>query len=140
MPSKSSAPASAAGRTTPTRRSPAVILGLLILLAAAAWPTAVAAHGDTANGCTGVPDRGPGFDFHDICDRHDHCYRFRPHGDSRAARKLCDRTFLDEMRDHCKDRRLRHRIPCEIVAYTYYAGVRTLGSTYWAKGEASSLG
>ncbi len=97
------------------------------------------AHGRAANGCTGVPDSGYGFEFHHLCDRHDRCYRTRPYGSSSAGRRSCDRVFRAQMLWYCR----RHRAPsakrtaCRAVAAAYYGGVRALGHRYWA-GEAAT--
>lgn len=84
--------------TYPVRIGSALVLGLGMLLAGA--PVAGAAsftegassvapsqltakHGDA---CTGVPDSGPGFDFHEPCHRHDDCYDNPPRGRTHDGR------------------------------------------------------
>ena len=101
-----------------------------------------AAHGVEANGCTGVPDSGYGFNFHSVCDRHDHCYRDKPYGIDSAGRKQCDRVFRSAMLDYCD----RHRrwssedLSCRTVAQIYYGGVRVLGGPAWDSSGDARLG
>ncbi len=93
-----------------------------------------AAHGVDTNGCTGVPDSGYGFDFHDACDHHDRCYATKPYGTSSAGRSACDQVFLNDMLSYCSRYSVWSGpgIACRTVARTYYVGVRVLGYPFWA--------
>lgn len=114
-----------------------IIVSAMMLSAAAvgtfAMATPVAAHGAGTNGCTGVPDSGYGFNFHDACDRHDRCYSTKPYGSSSAGRSACDRVFLNEMLGYCSRYSAwsGRGIACRVVARTYYVGVRVLGYPFW---------
>ncbi len=117
--------------------------GLFLILAMMATALGViaatevaSAHGANQNGCTAVPDSGPGFDFHNACDSHDLCYTFKPYGDTSAGRKACDDRFLNDMRSSCNRMWSRWyqgpiRAYCKSLAYTYYTGVRAAGGFYW---------
>lgn len=118
------------------------VTGIVALTMTAAAITAavvtaepVGAHGPSANGCTGVPDTGPGFRFHSICDRHDRCYGTRPYGHGSAGRRTCDRVFRSEMLAYCS----RHArlspagFACRSVARAYHLGVRALGAPFWSR-------
>lgn len=104
-------------------------------------PSPAAAHGEDANGCTGVPDTGHGFRFHSICDRHDRCYGGRPYGDGSSGRAACDRVFRDEMLRYCE----RHRrfstegLTCRAVARTYHLGVRLLGEPFFRRAAPTPI-
>ncbi len=123
-----------------TRVGPLLRAALSVLLAVAvsgvlivAGPAAVSAHGPDANGCTGVPDSGFGFEFHAGCDAHDRCYRTQPYGSGSAGRKQCDRTFRSELLGYC-DRHGRlslERVVCRSTARAYYYGVRLFGFPFW---------
>lgn len=81
-----------------------------------------------SQGTEWVPDRGPGFDFADSCHRHDLCYGLKPHGDSSAGRKACDREFLDDAYAQCNDGRgAAARFWCQDMADNFYVGIRIFG-------------
>lgn len=114
-----------------------VVVAMMATAAAAgtfAMAAPAAAHGAGSNGCTGVPDSGYGFNFHDPCDRHDRCYSIKPYGTSSAGRSACDRVFLNEMLGYCSrySSWSGRGIACRVVARTYYVGVRVLGYPFWA--------
>ncbi len=126
------------GPASPHRRA-LLSLGVLAVLVAGlasgvvVGAGAVAAHGRDANGCTGVPDAGYGFDFHTICDRHDRCYRQPAQGRTADGRRRCDRAFLTDMQRSC-NRHRRYSAPrlvCRSTARIYYIGVRALGRRAW---------
>lgn len=121
-----------------------VVVTVLLLATAMATvvvaPTAASAHGYKANGCTGVPDRGYGFDFHLACDGHDRCYHGQPFGTDAAGRLRCDRMFRSDMLDQCGDHGSRaKRVACRGIAWSYYYGVRVLGSPFWDRQVGSSI-
>lgn len=96
------------------------------------------------DGCTAVPDSGPGFDFTEACNDHDRCYYERPYGDSADARRQCDRDFLAAMRQWCDDewsswRDELTRRGCRSVAWLYYVGVRLFGGFGWSERSDASL-
>lgn len=129
-------------RTGPRTLVAAIVLILTIGSTFAVPPAAVLAHGRGANGCTGVPDAGYGFEFHTICDRHDRCYGSRPHGSGYHGRRQCDRAFLGAMSSQC-DRHPRlgaRRMTCRSVAWTYYRGVRAFGIPAWNRRSSPSVG
>lgn len=114
-----------------------VVVALMATTAAVgtfAMAAPAAAHGVDSNGCTGVPDSGYGFNFHDACDRHDRCYSIKPYGTSSAGRSACDRVFLGEMLSYCSrySSWSGRGIACRVVARTYYVGVRVVGYPFWA--------
>lgn len=118
----------------PRRRLGVIALvGVLLatVMVVAAGP--VAAHAPNTNGCTLVPDRGFGFDFHDICDAHDICYGTQPDGSGWLGRRACDREFRSQMLDHCglHPAASAERVTCTTVAWAYYFGVRTFGRPFW---------
>lgn len=112
-----------------------VLLALTALssaFAVTAQPTPAAAHGSYQNGCTGVPDSGPYFNFHGACDRHDLCYHYKYYGGGYYGRLNCDKRFLSDMQASCRARYSYgtfSRSTCYGVAQTYYYGVRAAG---WA--------
>lgn len=104
------------------------LAGAPAVSAAPEAPAAVA----SPDGCTGVPDSGPSFNFLDACNGHDGCYERKPYGDSWTGRLRCDNDFLDAMVGWCKDNHSWWsplRGTCLGVAATYYDGVRKFG---WA--------
>ncbi|MEM7275843.1 MAG: phospholipase A2 [Actinomycetota bacterium] len=147
-PAHPSTPPGPAGTWTvgrPRRRSAAVaavaVVGALLAAALLVAPAPAAAHGPDTNGCTAVPDAGYGFDFHDICDRHDVCYGTQPHGSDRDGRKQCDRIFRSEMLDQCREHPFfsGERAACTAVAVAYYIGVRAVGWTYWERYQPTPM-
>ena len=123
-----------------SRRAGAQLVAIIVLVATVSSGLAIgagpaAAHGSGANGCTGVPDAGYGFDFHAACDRHDRCYRQRTRGTTWRGRLGCDRAFLADMGRSC-DRHRRYSAPglaCRSTARLYYLGVRALGHAAWLR-------
>lgn len=115
-----------------------VVLSALLF---AASPAGAQETTDVVDGCTAVPDSGPGFDVTEACNTHDRCYFERPYGDDRSARKQCDVDFFWDMVDLCQDRHdgglaLRG---CYSVAAVYYLGVRAFGGFGWAEGNSASI-
>lgn len=108
------------------------LTALMSLFTLTAQPTPAAAHGSYQNGCTFSPDSGRYFNFHNACDRHDLCYRYKYYGNSSAGRKSCDIRFLNDMRASCVSRypsnwSLYQRGRCYTTAQTYYGAVRAVG-------------
>lgn len=114
------------------------IMGSVVVIGAGA----AAAHGFDANGCTGVPDSGYGYEFHAPCDSHDRCYRRQPYGSGYGGRRLCDRIFRSEMLHYC-ERHARFslkRASCRSTATAFYYGVRALGYPFWNRQLPSMIG
>jgi hypothetical protein len=81
--------------------------------------------------CTGVPDRGFGFNFGSACKWHDACYRYHWCGPHRWGRYRCDAIFPGKMYASCRSwyavwNPLRWR--CYGIANRYYIGVRLFGA------------
>lgn len=130
-----------AGRTGRRSVSAIAVAGLLVLATLAFAAAPAAAHGVNTNGCTGVPDSGYGFDFHEQCDDHDRCYSNQPYGSDWRGRRACDREFRSAMLGYCKrhDWFTRKRTACDTVAVSYYVGVRTLGWPFWLQAEPTTV-
>lgn len=134
-------PAGLGARSGPRVAAVALVVVAALAAATVLGPPPAAAHSAAANGCTGVPDSGYGFEFHASCDQHDRCYGSQPYGSGTLGRSRCDRVFRSEMLRYCE----RHwrlslkRAVCESVAWAYYGGVRALGYPYWAKGVATPI-
>ncbi|MEM9132965.1 MAG: phospholipase A2 [Actinomycetota bacterium] len=127
-----------AGRRLMASALAVVMLSGLLLFAS---PAAAQDVEDDVDGCTAVPDSGPGFDFTEACNTHDRCYLERPYGDDRSARKQCDVDFFWDMVDLCRERHdgglaLRG---CYSVAAVYYLGVRAFGGFGWVERNTGSL-
>lgn len=134
--------ATSSGGTAASKVIGSVMVTALVVVATLAFglsPTL--AHGANTNGCTGVPDSGYGFDFHEICDDHDRCYGAKPYGDGWRGRRGCDRVFRSAMREHCKQHEwyTTKRAACDTVAAAYYIGVRAFGWTYWQRAEPTVI-
>lgn len=119
---------------------------ILVIVVVASSTVAVgvdraSAHGPSANGCTGVPDSGYGYNFHAACDAHDRCYGAKPYGSSWSGRRSCDRVFRSEMLGYCG----RHRVfslkrsACKSRAWTYYYGVRAFGAPFFARSSGTAI-
>jgi hypothetical protein len=85
------------------------------------------------DGCSVVPDRPLGFDFHAACQRHDFGYRNFGQGlmldPSPARRASVDRRFRSDLDAVCgRERLLIRRRACGALALTYFEGVRLLGA------------
>ncbi|MGI9599423.1 MAG: phospholipase A2 [Acidimicrobiales bacterium] len=134
-------------RSPALRRGRKLALSAIVLLSIIGSTTLIpappaAAHGRSANGCTGVPDSGYGFRFHGPCDNHDRCYRARPSGSGYSGRRHCDRAFRSDMYRYC-DRHHRlspKRLACRSTATAYFYGVRLLGLPYWQHRMPSPIG
>jgi len=74
-------------------------------------------HSRGTDGCSNVPDRGLGWDFHRACDGHDICY------EAQRGRAFCDRGFHKAMVRTCG----RFNGFCRNQADIYYYGVRAFG-------------
>ncbi len=115
---------------------------LLAGLVLFATPAGAQTADDVVDGCTAVPDSGPGFDFTESCNTHDRCYFERPYGNDRDARKQCDVDFFWDMVDHCRaahpDSALALR-GCYTVAAVYYLGVRSFGGFGWVDRNSASV-
>lgn len=105
------------------------LVALSSMFAVTAQPTPAAAHGTYQNGCSFSPDSGPYFNFHNSCDRHDLCYRYKYYGNSSAGRKGCDDRFLRDMRASCTNKTAFGRTSCRGTAAVYYRAVRAAGWT-----------
>jgi hypothetical protein len=129
-------------------RRPVNAMVVFVMVAASVTGAAVglgaepaAAHGSSANGCTGVPDSGYGYAFHAACDGHDRCYGSKPYGSDWRGRRTCDRVFRAEMLNYCE----RHgrfslkRAACRSRAWAYYYGVRALGAPFWARSTGTAI-
>ena len=92
----------------------------------------------TADLCSAplVGNTGRSFDFTEPCRRHDFGYRNTKLLDQRyghgkywnaRARLKIDRQFLEDMKHHCKSRRLIDHPTCDAWAYTFYSAVRVAG-------------
>lgn len=104
--------------------------------AAGATPTMIVApqHGAYQNGCSFSPDRGPWWDFHSSCDRHDLCYHYHYYGGGYYGRLACDNEFRSNMYASCRARYgslnpLRYA--CYRTADEYYNWVRALGGAFF---------
>jgi hypothetical protein len=92
-----------------------------------------------SNACTGVSDNPLGFPFANSCIHHDFGYRNVPkytRGRTEAVRQLIDTRFLTNMRSVCEKYSVfsSSRYRCNIIAYTYYAGVQQLAKdAYYSK-------
>jgi hypothetical protein len=81
--------------------------------------------------CSFAPDTGPGFDFRVPCIRHDFAWRnlrrlqdrWGGSIDTRARRLEASRQFLRDMQSTCAVRPAVQRVPCAVVARTYFAAV-----------------
>jgi hypothetical protein len=85
------------------------------------------------DGCSVVPDRPLGYDFHAACQRHDFGYRNFGQGlmldPSPARRASVDRRFRSDLDAVCARERLSlRRQACRALALTYFEGVRLLGA------------
>ena len=83
-----------------------------------------------------VGNTGRSFDFTEPCRRHDFGYRNTKLLDQRfghgkywnaSFRLKIDRQFLEDMKHHCKSRRLFDHPTCNAWAYTFYSAVRVAG-------------
>ncbi len=113
-----------------------VVTGLFLV-----GTTVTAGAEDGVDGCTAVPDSGPGFDFTESCNQHDRCYLQRPYGDDRAARKQCDVEFYHDMVDSCRqdNEGFWARRGCYGLAGVYYLGVRAFGGFGWAERNTADV-
>lgn len=85
------------------------------------------AYGILANGCTGVPDSGPGGqNFRPACDRHDDCYG----RNSKTDRLTCDLRLRTGLQDACRAFPV-FLAECLAQSEVYYAGVRELGRGHY---------
>lgn len=105
--------------------------GLVTVQVATAGPAA--AHG---NACTGAPDRGVNYDFHQACHNHDSCYFHKPHGPDDWGRIVCDSNFYVDTHDSC-DRLNARSSPelqdCYRVAKLYFGIVSRTGPFFFKK-------
>ncbi|MGH1493300.1 MAG: phospholipase A2 [Acidimicrobiales bacterium] len=115
----------------------ALLVGSVVVIG----PDPAAAHGSSANGCTGVSDSGYGYSFHAACDAHDRCYGTKPYGSSWSGRRQCDRVFRSEMLGYCGRHRALSlkRAACKSRAWAYYYGVRALGAPFWARSHGTVI-
>lgn len=134
------APAAAAPPTTATLRHQAEAWSsgpLAAFLQAKA--TAPAPFDWSDDGCSVVPDRPMGFDFHATCQRHDFGYRNFGRGGlaldpSPGRRARLDRRFKADLDAVCARPRLgAQRSLCSALALTYYEGVRLLGASAFGR-------
>ena len=101
---------------------------------AEAAPAGVQAPAMRYNGCTGVPDSGPTFNFTSACNWHDWCYDTHPYGGGSSGRLSCDQGFLARMNNYCEAHHGRFnpaRYICKDIATRYYLGVRALGGSHF---------
>jgi hypothetical protein len=84
-----------------------------------------------SDSCTGVPNNPLGFPFDNACIHHDFGYQNVPkyaRGRTEEVRQLIDTRFLGNMRSVCARYSVfsSSRYSCNVLAYTYYAGVQQL--------------
>lgn len=128
-------------RRKPTSTAAVALAILMMLGSLVIGPSPAAAHGPTANGCTGVSDSGYGYNFHAACDAHDRCYGTKPYGEGWSGRRTCDRVFRSEMLGYCgrHSRLSLKRSACRSRAWVYYYGVRALGAPFWARSTGPAI-
>ena len=111
--------------------------GLVVMQAVTATPAS--AHG---NACTGAPDRGPNYDFHQSCHNHDDCYYHKPHGPDHIGRIICDSNFYVDMHDSCDQLHatasLQHQ-DCYRTAKLYFNIVSGLGGFFFDRAGPGTL-
>jgi hypothetical protein len=126
-------PAGAApGRTVLLARAETLVSGPLTAFLAAKAAT-LPPFDWSDDGCSVVPDRPLGFDFHDACLRHDFGYRNFGAGGlaldpSPARRARLDERLRADLATVCARMARVRRTVCSALALTYYEGARLLGS------------
>jgi hypothetical protein len=90
----------------------------------------VSVGGGLPNGCTGVPNRPFGYDFKEICDRHD--VNYEP--GTNFTRGEADSRFLRDLLARCDDT-YQNSALCIATAYVYYLGVRVAGGFFYEGGN-----
>ena len=78
------------------------------------------------NGCTGVPDKGLGFNFTASCNKHDECYET-----CGADKTECDKQFYEDMKNSCSGQLSHIKNRCLFTAWLYYKTVLNAPSSWF---------